>query len=83
MCTAAKLGREVAHLDHTDGLSVLLAKERHSAVLLSSLNISLHSNDAVSYENVSVYKRFNSRDLVRGEGCEMSKVKSAELLVDK
>ena len=81
MCTATKLGREVAHLDHADGLSVLLAKERHSAVLLSSLNISLHSNDAVSYEDVSVYKRFNSRDLVRGEGCEMSKVKSAELLV--
>ena len=81
MSTAAKLGREVAHLYHTNGLAVLFTEECHRAVLLCGLDVGLHSYDLVCNENVSVNECFNCRDLLGCESREVSEVKSAKLLV--
>ena len=81
MRTAAKLGGEVSHLDHTNDLAVLLAKQRHSAVLLCGLKVGLHSINADCGKNVRVDQGLDLGDLLCTHRREMRKVKAANAFV--
>ena len=81
MCTAAKLGGEVTHLDHTNNLAVLLAEESHCALFLCSLDIGFLGYNGISRENILVNYSLNSLDLLRSESCEMREVKTANAII--
>ena len=80
MGTAAKLGGEVAHLNHTYDLAVFFTEESHSAVLTRSLNVGLNGIDTACSENVYVNQGLNLFDLLRGKSGKVCKVKAAYIL---
>ena len=81
MCAAAKLGREVAHLDHADCLAVLFAEECHCAFLAGCVNIGFLCNYLVRREDVRVYESLYLLQLVGSERGEVSEVKTASFVV--
>ena len=76
MCTAAKLGGEIPHLDNTDFLAVLLAKQCHRARLLCFIqghNIGYNRQGCC---NLIIYNLFNLLYLLWSHRREMSKVET-------
>ena len=76
MSTTAKLGREIAHLNHTDLLTILFAKQRHSAGLLRFIQTHLLCYNIQILLDLLIYQLLNLFDLLRSHGREMGKVKT-------
>ena len=76
MSTTAKLGREIAHLNHTDLLTILFAKQRHSAGLLRFIQSHLLCYNIQILLDLLIYQLLNLFDLLRSHGREMGKVKT-------
>ena len=80
MSTAAKLGGEVAHLDHTNGVAVLFAEERHCAFLLCGLDVGFLGYDGRSKHDLLINVRFYAFDLFGSESLEVREVEAADLV---
>ena len=76
MSTTAKLGREIAHLNHTNLLTILFAKQRHSAGLLRFIQTHLLCYNIQVLLNLLVYQLLNLLDLLRSHSGEMGKVET-------
>ena len=76
MSTAAKLRGEVAHLNHTDLLTIFFTKQCHSTGLLRFIQTHLLSYNSQILLNLFIYQIFNLFDLLRSHSGEMGKVET-------
>ena len=77
--TAAKLDG-VAGLYHADGLAVLLAEQRHSALLLCLVDAHFLGDNRAACQNRIVYQLLDLRQLLGGQRCKVGEVE-ADMIV--
>ena len=83
MSTAAELGREVAHPDHSDRVAVLLAEERHRALLLRLVDGGLGRDNRLAEQNVRVDEGLDGVELFRRQSRVVREVEAAAGFVDE
>ena len=81
---AAQLDREIAaHAQHAHVVAVLLAEQRHGALLLGGLDVGFFGLDRGVLANLGVDDVFQRLDLLGLDGFEVAEVEAQTLTVDQ
>ena len=76
MSTAAKLCREVAHLNHTNLLAIFFTKQRHSARLFRLIQTHLLCHNIQACLNLLIHQLLHLFQFLCSHGREMGEVKT-------
>ena len=83
MGAAAELGREIAHANHADLVTVLLAKQRLCALFLCLFDAHDLGLDRMCRPNLAVHQRLDLFDFFRGQRRKVREVKAQSVRAHK